>query len=95
MIKIHVKFLAAFREIAKRDSDDIGVEGSETVENVLEHLCNQYGEQFRSLIFRKDGSIVGNLVIFVNGRNILTMDGLKTRLKDGDHLILSKPIVGG
>jgi molybdopterin converting factor small subunit len=38
---------------------------------------------------------VENLVIFVNGRNILTLDGVKTKLADGDYLILSTPVAGG
>jgi MoaD family protein len=95
MGKVHVKFLTALQEIATRDSAYIDIEEDETVEKVLDHLCDQFGEEIRKLIFRKNGSVAGNIVIFVNGRNILTLNGLKTRLNDGDYLILSKPVVGG
>lgn len=95
MGKVHVKFLTVFKEVVKRDFADIDIKEDETVEKVLDHLCDQFGEEMRRLIFRKNGSVAGNLVIFVNGRNILTLDGLKTRLNDGDYLILSTPVVGG
>jgi len=31
----------------------------------------------------------------VNGRNYLFLEELKTKLKDGDEIILSPPLVGG
>lgn len=95
MGKVHVKFLTIFKEVTKRDSVDVDVEEDGAVEEVLEYLCNQFGEEFRNLIFRKNGSVAGNLIIFVNGKNILTLSGLKTRLKDNDYLILSTSVIGG
>ena len=37
----------------------------------------------------------GELVILVNGRNIDTLDGLDTQLKDGDSVTLLPPFAGG
>jgi len=92
---VHVKFLTRFKEITGKDFAEADIEKGGTVEDLLKHLCNQFGEPLRNLIFRKNGSIVENLVIFVNGRNILTLDGVKTKLADGDYLILSTPVAGG
>jgi molybdopterin converting factor small subunit len=46
-------------------------------------------------IFKENDLLSENLVIFVNGRNALTLDGLKTKIKDGDYVILSTPVAGG
>lgn len=95
MVKVYVKFLTGFKEVTKRDSVEVNMEKGSTVDDLLKHLCNQFGDSFRSLIFRKNGSIAENLVIFVNGRNILALEGIKTKLTDGDYLILSTPVIGG
>lgn len=95
MAKINVKFLAAFRDVVGKNYVDVTIEEGETVEELLKRLCNQFGKKLRNLIFRKNDSITNNVVIFVNGRNILTLDGLKTKLKDDDYLILSTPLTGG
>lgn len=95
MVKVHVRFLARFKEVTKNDSAVFNIEKDSTVDDLLRHLCNQFGDSFCSLVFRRNGSIAENIVIFVNGRNILTLDGVKTKLADGDYLILSTPVIGG
>ncbi|MEM3578089.1 MAG: MoaD family protein [Candidatus Bathyarchaeia archaeon] len=95
MIKVHVRFLTRFKEVTKRDSADVSINKGSTIDDLLRHLCNLFGESFCSLVFRRNGSIAENLVIFVNGKNILTLEGGKTKLADGDYLILSTPVVGG
>ena len=37
----------------------------------------------------------GELVILVNGRNIDTLEGLDTQLRDGDSVTLLPPFAGG
>jgi molybdopterin synthase sulfur carrier subunit len=44
-------------------------------------------------IFREDGGVwVG---IFINGRNVRSVDGMDTVLSDGDEIRLMPPIAGG
>ncbi len=95
MAKVHVKFLSGFKEAVKKESVDVSINEGTTVEDLLKGLCNQFGESLRGLIFKNGASIAGNLIIFVNGRNIFTLKGLKTELRDKDHIILSTPVAGG
>ncbi|MEM2249344.1 MAG: MoaD family protein [Candidatus Bathyarchaeia archaeon] len=95
MAKVQVKFLSGFKEAVKGESAEVSIVGGSTVEDVLKHLCDKFGEPLRSLIFKNGKSIAGNLIIFVNGRNILTINGVKTVLRDGDQIILSTPVAGG
>jgi len=42
--------------------------------------------------FRVDGK---DLAILVNGKNIDMIDGVKTKLKDGDEVVVMQPTAGG
>jgi len=95
MATVHVKFLTGLKETVKKESADVSVAEGSTVEDLLNRLCDQFGESLRVLIFKKGAPVAGNLIIFVNGRNIITMSGFKTELKDGDQVILPLPVAGG
>lgn len=93
--KISLKFLAKVKEAADTESLEINIKDGETLESVLHFLNEKFGERLRNLLFSKDGSWGENLIVFVNGKNVITEDGLKTILNDGDQLIIFTPIVGG
>ncbi len=95
MAKVHVKFLSGLKEVVKKESADVSINEGNTVEDLLKCLCDQFGESLRSLIFKNGASIAGNLIIFVNGRNVATLKGIKTELRDKDFIILSTPVAGG
>ncbi len=66
-------------------------EGS-TIEDLLRELRKQYGSKLDV------GRLVGenpNVKILVNGREITYLDGLGTRLRDGDSVAFIPPVAGG
>lgn len=66
-------------------------EGS-TIEDLLEKLREQYGSKLDV------GKLVGenpNVKILVNGREITYLNGLRTRLRDGDSVAFIPPVAGG
>lgn len=93
-MKVKVKFFALIREVAgvKEMEEEIG--DNTTVRELLEKLCEKMPGKFRNLIF--DGREVSkNLIILVNRRGIRELDGLETKLKDGDEVALLPPVSGG
>lgn len=95
MAKVSIKFFANVREAVGKESIEIDVDDHEVLENILHYLCGKFGERLRKIIFNDDGLVAENLMVFVNGENIVAKEGLKTKVNDGDQLIFLTPIAGG
>ncbi|MDH5374727.1 MAG: MoaD family protein [Candidatus Bathyarchaeota archaeon] len=93
-----VRFFAALRELVGKKVESLEfLNGEEaTVERVLKRLVELYGKDFIEYVFdRETGDIQSYLTLLVNGRSITTLDGLRTRLTDGDVLAILPPVGGG
>jgi molybdopterin synthase sulfur carrier subunit len=92
-LKIIVKTFATLREIfGGTGMLYLELPDGSTIENLLEELMEQYGSGLDV------GRLVGenpNVKILVNGREITYLDGLKTRLRDGDSVAFIPPVAGG
>jgi MoaD family protein len=95
MAKVFIKFLANVKEAVGKESLEINISDGETLENVLHSLSKKFGEHLRNVFFKKDGSLADNLIVFVNGKNVMIEKGLKTKVNDGDHIIIFTPVAGG
>lgn len=62
---------------------------------IIDQFMNEYGKKLRKSFVDQQGNLESHAVILVNGRNYLFLDGLNTKLNDGDEIILSPPLVGG
>ncbi|MBA4421866.1 MAG: molybdopterin synthase sulfur carrier subunit [Syntrophus sp. (in: bacteria)] len=67
---------------------------SPALKDVLRTLKDQDEGQLERFI-HEDLSPVDCSVILVNGRNILSLDGWKTLIHDGDELTFMVPVAGG
>jgi len=97
-LKVSVRFFAALRELVGKKVEFLEFSGREeaTVEKVLNRLAELHGTEFVDYVFNgKTREIQGYLTLLVNGRSITTLDGLKTRLMNGDILAILPPVGGG
>ena len=71
------------------------VEEGETIRTILGHLAGRY-PRFGQMIFdARSGSVNETVSLFLNGGHVELLDGLGTRLKDGDVLSFLPFISGG
>ena len=93
-----MRFFAALRELVGKKVETLEFPNGEevTVERVLKSLVELYGKDFIEYVFdRETGDIQGYLTLLVNGRSMTTLDGLRTKLTDGDVLAILPPVGGG
>ncbi|MFX1378190.1 MAG: MoaD/ThiS family protein [Promethearchaeota archaeon] len=67
----------------------------DTLGEVIELFMNEHGNKIRKNFITPKGKLESHVVILVNGRNYLFLDELNTKLKDGDQIVISPPLVGG
>jgi MoaD family protein len=93
-----VRFFTSLREITGKREETLKFSNSEavTVTKVLERLAKRYSKSFVEYVYdSKTREVKGFLQFLVNGRSATTLDGLKTKLEDGDVLAIIPPVSGG
>ncbi|WP_052886198.1 MoaD/ThiS family protein [Thermoproteus uzoniensis] len=71
---------------------DLNLEDGSVVEDVV-NILNRIYPGFKNKII-KNGKVIEMHDILVNGRSIDFLDGLRTRLKDGDSILIVSPFGG-
>jgi molybdopterin synthase sulfur carrier subunit len=90
MPKIRVKLFANLREYTK--TKELDMEG-DTVNDVLVDLCRMF-PGLEAMVF-KDENLHTYINVFLNGKNILEKEGLKTPLVRNDEIAIFPPVSGG
>lgn len=93
-MKVTVRFFAALREIVGKKEEMLEFPNytSVTVRRVLKELTRLHGKEFADYIYdTKINEVRSYLQMLVNEKSAT----LKTRLKDGDVLVIVPPVGGG
>lgn len=72
-----------------------GIEGNYSALELLNALCAKYSRFNQSVFDINTHKLTGQVVIFLNGRHLELIEGMETRLSDGDTLTLIPFIEGG
>jgi molybdopterin synthase sulfur carrier subunit len=94
-VKVTVRFFTTLREITGGKEEQVEFPKPVSVSAVLTKLSKKHGKDFDDYIFDELGDVRGHLQVLVNGRSVTTMNGLRTKLKDGDQVAILPPVGGG
>lgn len=96
-MKIEIKYLTRFWEITKKRGEIITFdEISITIKDLLSKLTKVYGNELQTALFNeKTGDLSTLARILVNHKDIMTLSGLGTTIRDGDRVALIYPVSGG
>jgi len=94
-MKVKVRFFTRLREITDKREEELEVNNDATVGNLLKLLEEEHGLEFKAYIRNKWGEFTGNLQYLLNGKNVTTLQGFNTKLKEGDTLAIIPPVGGG
>ncbi|MCK0511496.1 MoaD/ThiS family protein [Aromatoleum buckelii] len=62
---------------------------------ILIRLIDQHNPGFAAALTNDDGGLSPQFVFFINGRNAVHLDGMRTRLNAGDVVNVIPAIAGG
>lgn len=94
-MKVKVEFFATLREIVKEKSIIVELAENSTVQDLLADLIERFGKTFKEAIYESKIELRNYIRILVNGRNIESIEGLKTKLNSNDEVAIFPPVAGG
>jgi len=80
-------------EIGMRENRTFSVD-AETVHEAFEEAGKDY-PRLMSVVFCPDGSNREGVYVFLNKHEIRRLDGMNTKLKDGDEILIMQVMAGG
>lgn len=92
---ITVKLVGALRHSSGAGELELGSSGCSSIGALVTYLVKEVPGMDNSLIDQQLKDPRPNALILVNGREIGVLDGLETKLKDGDEVVFVPVVHGG
>ncbi len=89
-----LKCFGPIRRVCGHSEVSLTVESGARVEDVIMRLIDQFGTEL-SLLLMDEGRISGNFIIMLNKRDVNTIEGIDTPVKDGDEIAILPHVQGG
>jgi sulfur-carrier protein len=89
-----IKVFANFREICGGKTVTLAVEDGQPVHSVLNQLIELFPLMAEEL-FTNENQLKPLVHVFINGKNIIHLDGLSTTIRVTDQIALFPPVAGG
>lgn len=91
--KVEITFYGLLGRIFGEGKREVGLRQAPDVRTLLGLLCES--AEKRQRIFDVQGNVHSEITVLKNGRNILFLDGLDTKLSAGDTVAVFPPTHGG
>jgi molybdopterin converting factor small subunit len=91
-----VKFLGAFRGLSGKNHSNIILKDRTNVKALIQKIAETFPSDFkRSLIDPELNDPRPNALILVNGKEVSALEGIATKINDGDEVVLISVSHGG
>jgi len=90
---VTVKYYANLRDVTGLKEDQIPIKHG-TISDLIEILVSKYGEKLSNVLF-DDGKLRSNVIILINGINIIFKNGIGEKIKNEDSVDIFPPVAGG
>ena len=96
-MRVKVRYFTTLRELAGRAEEIVELENNACLEDLIEIVASRYGDEARRYLYANEGqkTIDPSVRFLINGRDSRMLQGLKTKLVDGDTVAIIPPIGGG
>ncbi len=93
-MRVTFKSFGLLRRIIGKRVIEIHVADDATISDVLDYIVDEWGEEASNLIM-DNGKISGNLIILLNMKDIDTLEGERTLVKENDQVAVLPHVQGG
>ena len=95
-LRVTVEYLGHIKRIIEvEQAENIELKDDAYVRDLLFLLAEKHGENFKKAIYEPGGrDLKSNFILTVNGLLLNQLNGIETKLKEGDRVVLM-PIVSG
>ena len=95
-MKVKVHYLGYIRNLLRQKEEELELEKDTSLSELLNRLAGIYGEPFKKEVFEPGlEDVKMGFVVTVNGVLMGQLDGVETKLKEGDNVILMSLMSGG
>ena len=92
-MKLKLNLLKPFSDVVGKKELAMDFDGA-TLDELFRDLVGRY-PKLKSELYTENNEVTDYVSIFVNDKPLSVLDGLDTKLKDGDELLIFVPISGG
>ena len=95
-MRVSVEYLGHIKNIlGSRREEQVEIKPNSSIGDLLVVLSEKHGDSFKKAVYEAGGKdMKSNFIATVNGYLLNQLNGVETKLKDGDHVVLM-PIVSG
>jgi len=91
-MRIKIKFFSFFRTLFETEEEEVQMESGTNIQDLLNLLCDSSKKLDRVFEGRE---LKPYLAILKNGKHINSLNGLETKLDEGDLIAIFPPAGGG
>jgi molybdopterin synthase sulfur carrier subunit len=90
-----IKFIGALRHITGKTQLIINIDKEMTLKELLAKISQETPALEKSFGDQQTGDSASNALILINGKEISVLNGLETKLADGDEIVFVPVVHGG
>ncbi len=91
---MQIKVFATLRQLTDQAAVEVPAGPGDSIRLALKQLVAQH-PLLEDKVWDEGGELSNSVNVFVNGRNIVWLDGLDTVLQAGDSVAIFPPVAGG
>jgi molybdopterin synthase sulfur carrier subunit len=96
-LKVTVEYLGYIKQtLGAEQGERVELKNDALVSDLLAILAEKHGEPFKKTIYEPKGlDLKPHYILAINGLLLNQLNGIETKLKDGDRLVFMPVVTGG
>ena len=95
MARVRVRYFGALHEITGKRVEEITIDDSVSIKDLIERLAKIHGRKLAEYIFESDHKVKDGFAYAVNGDSLPENELSKVKCKDVTEFVILPPISGG